>query len=116
MWPVFVFLKELLLRDVSYQEILNVHSWMILLCWRNYSRLRFKSAEYYIYIYIYIYIYSHRRQTVSFYQNTSGWLDTQDARSRDRNQSNFTLDYVSDHSSTKQTKLAKGILRYFFYF
>ena len=43
-----------------------------------------------IYI-IYIYIIIHR-QTVSFYQNSSVWLDTQDARSRDRNPSNFTLD------------------------
>ena len=42
-------------------------------------------------IYIYIYIVIHR-QTVSFYQNSSVWLDTQDARSRDRNPSNFTLD------------------------
>ena len=45
----------------------------------------------YIYIYIYIYIVIHR-QTVLFYQNSSVWRDTQDARSRDRNQSNFTLD------------------------
>ena len=42
------------------------------------------------------YIVIHR-QTVSFYQNSSVWLDTQDARSRDRNPSNFTLDCVSDH-------------------
>ena len=42
-------------------------------------------------IYIYIYIVIHR-QSVSFYQNSSVWLDTQDARSRDRNASNFTLD------------------------
>ena len=41
---------------------------------------------------LYIYIVIHR-QTVSFYQNSSVWLDTQDARSRDRNPSNFTLDY-----------------------
>ena len=54
------------------------------------------------YIYIYIYIVIHR-QTVSFYQHSSVWLDTQDARSRDRNPSNFTLDYVSDHSATKRT-------------
>ena len=33
----------------------------------------------YIYIYIYIYIVIHR-QTVSFYQNSSVWLDTQDAK------------------------------------
>ena len=31
------------------------------------------------------------RQTVSFNQNSSVWLDTQDARSRDRNPSNFML-------------------------
>ena len=60
----------------------------------------------------YIYIVIHR-QTVSFYQKSSVWLDTQDARSWDRNPSNFTLDYVSDLSATKRTTLAKGILRYF---
>ena len=38
-----------------------------------------------------IYIVIHR-QTVSFYQNSSVWLDPQDARSRDRNPSNFTID------------------------
>ena len=31
--------------------------------------------EEYIYIYIYIYMVIHR-QTVSFYQNSSVWLDT----------------------------------------
>ena len=40
---------------------------------------------------IYIYIVIHR-QTVSFYQKSSVWLDTQDARNQDRNPSNFTLD------------------------
>ena len=65
-----------------------------------------------LYIYIYIYIVIHR-QTVSFYKNSSVWLDTQEARSRDQNSSNFTLDCVSDLSATKQTTLAKGILRYF---
>ena len=54
------------------------------------SHYRFNMSVY-IYIYIYIYIVIHR-QTVSFYQNSSVWLDTQDARSRDRNPSNFTLD------------------------
>ena len=29
---------------------------------------------------------------VSFYQNSSVWLDTQDAQSRDWDPSNFTLD------------------------
>ena len=65
-----------------------------------------------IYIYIYIYIVIHR-QTVLFYQNSSVWLDTQDAQSWDRNSSKFTLDWVSDLSATKRTTLAKGILRYF---
>ena len=41
-----------------------------------------------------VYIVIHR-QTVSFYQNSSVWLDTQDARSRDQNPSNFTLDFLS---------------------
>ena len=68
----------------------------------------------YIYIYIYTYIVIHR-QTVSFNQNSSVWLDTQDARSRDRNPSNFTLVCVSDHSATNRTTLAKGILRYFYF-
>ena len=53
------------------------------------------------------------RQTVSFYQNSSVWLDSQDARSRDRNPSNFTLDKVSDLSATKRTTLAKGIFKVF---
>ena len=35
---------------------------------------------YKLYIYIYIYIVIHR-QTISFYQNSSVWLDTLDARS-----------------------------------
>ena len=38
-----------------------------------------------------MYIVIHR-QTVLFYQNSSVWLDMQDARSRDQNLSNFTLD------------------------
>ena len=68
-----------------------------------------------VWVYIYIYIVFHR-QTVSFYQNSSVWLDTQDDRSQDRNPSNFTLDCDSDYSSTKRTTLAKGILRYFYFF
>ena len=67
-----------------------------------------------IYIYIYIYIVIHR-QTVSFYQNASMWLDTQDARSRDRNPSNFTLDCVTDHSATKWTTLEKGNFKVFLF-
>ena len=52
-------------------------------------------------------------QTVLFYQNSSEWLDTQDARSQDRNPSNFTLDKVSDLLATKRTTLAKGIYKVF---
>ena len=42
-----------------------------------------------VYIYIYIYIYIHR-QTLSFYHNSSGWLNTLDTSSWDRNPSDFT--------------------------
>ena len=65
-----------------------------------------------IYIYIYIYIVIHR-QTVSFYQNSSVWLDAQDARDRDGNPSNFTLYYVSDRSANKRTTKAKGMFKVF---
>ena len=65
-----------------------------------------------MYVCMYVCTVIHR-QTVSFYQNSSVWLDTQDARSR--NPSNFTLDCDSDYSSTKRTTLAKGILRYFYF-
>ena len=64
----------------------------------------------YIYIYIYIYIFIHR-QTVSFYQNSSVWLDTYDTQSWDRNPSNFMLELVSDRSANKRTTLAKGIFK-----
>ena len=56
---------------------------------------------------LHIYIY------IVIYQNSSVWLDTQDARSRDRNPSNFTLDCDSGHSATKRTTLAKRILMSF---
>ena len=38
-----------------------------------------------IYIYIYIYIYTSTDRSVSFYQNSSVWLDRLDSRSWDRN-------------------------------
>ena len=53
------------------------------------------------------------RQTVSSYQNSSAWLDTYDAWSRDRNPSKFTLDLVSDRSANKCTTLTKGFIRYY---
>ena len=46
------------------------------------SVLSVRLDDIYIYIYIYIVI---QRQTVSFYQNTSVWLDRLDFRSWDRN-------------------------------
>ena len=57
-----------------------------------------------------IYIVIHR-QIVSFYQNSSVWLDTWDARSRDRNPFNFTFDSVLDRSANKRTTLAQGIFK-----
>ena len=82
---------------------------------RQISSSSFKNVICKLCIYkLHIYIVIHR-QTVSFYQNSSVWLDTQDARSWDRNPSNFTIDCVSDHSATKRTTLAKGILRYFLF-
>ena len=56
---------------------------------------------------IYIYIYCHP-QTDCFVLSE---LFTLDARSRDRNPSNFTLDLVSDHSANKRSTLAKGIFK-----
>ena len=39
-------------------------------------------------VYMYIFIGIHR-QTVSLYHNSSVWLDTRDAPSRDRNPHNY---------------------------
>ena len=104
---MFLLRSLLLLKSHEYMSVLVVLYVLVLL---NAANTHFI----YIYIYIYIYIVIHR-QTVSFYQNSSVWLDTQTARSRDRNPSNFTLDFNSDHSSTKRTTLAKGISRYFLF-
>ena len=64
----------------------------------------------YMYIYIYIYILS---STYRLFRSirTLVWVDTEDARSRDRNPSNFTLELVSNHSANKCTTLAKGIFK-----
>ena len=84
--------------------------------WVNYEKLVFKNCEsiFSTKSYIYIYIVIHR-QTASFYQNSSVWLDTQDARSRNRNPSNFTIDKGFRPHNHKQTTLAKGIFRYFMF-
>ena len=58
-----------------------------------------------------IYIYIVHGQIVSFYQNSSVWLDAQDAWSQDRNPFDFTLDLVSDCSANKRITLAKGFIR-----
>ena len=67
----------------------------IFICFYDFKTLFkaiFKFCTYHkIFTHIYIYILSSTN-TVSFYQNSSVWLDTQDAWSRDRNPSNFTLD------------------------
>ena len=64
-------------------------------------------------IYIYIYIVIHR-QTVSFYRNSSVWLDTQDAQSRDRDPSNFTLDKFQTTRSPSGPRWLREFLRYLF--
>ena len=63
-------------------------------------------------MYICIYIVIHR-QTVSFYQNSSVWLDTQDARNRDRNPSNFTLDWFQTCRPPSGSRWLREFLRYF---
>ena len=59
MWPVLVFLKEMIalwckLHWALYQENLNVHWIIFFLSWWYYSRLWFNWTEWYIYTYIYI--------------------------------------------------------------
>ena len=58
---------------------------------------------------IYIYIYSHP-QIVSLYHNSSLWLDTEDAWSRDQNRLNLTLDLVSYRLAIKRTTSARELL------
>ena len=92
-------------------NILNFHEFMIVLnsCTKKSLHTHWR---HHLYTHIYIYIVN-QRQAVSFYQNSSVWLHTQDARSRDRNPSNFTLDKVLDFSANKRPTLAKGILKVF---
>ena len=61
--------------------------------------------------YAYIYVVIHR-QTVSLYQNSSVWLDTQNASSWDQNPPNFTLDLVSYRSaiSTNYKGASGGVM------
>ena len=76
----------------------------------------FKNPIYKICIYksfIYIYIVIHI-QTVSLYPNSSVWLDTQDAASRDRNPPNFTLNIVSNRSVISTTYASSGIITHLY--
>ena len=88
----------------------------------------FKNIYIYIYIYIYmcvciyiyvciciyiykIYIYI---QTFLFYQNSSVWLDMQDARSRDRNRPTLRLTKSQLSRSTRGPGWLREFLRYLF--
>ena len=59
-------------------------------------------------IYIYIYIVIHR-QTVSFYQNSSVWLDRQDSRNWDRNLAEWNSNSRFYHSATRKPEQVKEI-------
>ena len=81
-------------RYVNYSDIqvlMMVTETETLMSTLNHNKFTYLDYVFFCYLHIYIYIVIHR-QTVSFYQNSSVWLDPQDARSRDRNPSNFTID------------------------
>ena len=61
----------------------------------------------YIYIYIYIYILSSTDRCVSFYQNSSVWLDRLDSRSWDRNPVDSNANPRFYHSATRKPAPAK---------
>ena len=61
----------------------------------------------YIYIYIYIYILSSTDRSVSFYQNSSVWLDGLDSRSWDRNPVDSNANPRFYHSAMRNPTLAK---------
>ena len=69
---------------------------------------QFYSSTLCVYIYIYIYILSSTNRLFRFYHDSSVWLDTEDAWSRDRNPPNFSLD-LSDRSANKSTTLDKEL-------
>ena len=77
--PVHVYYANAVQKKAS----LNVCGWICSgTIWIHY-------VNKYVYIYIYIYIVIHR-QIVSFYHNSSMWLDTRDAPTRDWNPPNFS--------------------------
>ena len=63
----------------------------------------------YIYIYIYIYILSSTDRPVSFYQNSSVWLDRLDSRSWDRNSVDSNANPRFYHSATRKLAQVKEI-------
>ena len=87
------------------------HLYIYLHIWVNIDAL---FSYFYIqsYIYIYIYIVIHR-QSVSLYQNSSIWLDTQDASNWDRNPPNFTLDLISNSSAISTTCIRFRLFSFF---
>ena len=54
------------------------------------------------------------RQTVLMYENSSVWLDTQDASSWDRKPPNFTLDLVSNPSAFSVTYVSSGMITHLY--
>ena len=54
------------------------------------------------YIYIYIYVLSSTDRPVSFYQNSSVWLDRLDSRSWDRNLADWNANPRFYHSATRK--------------
>ena len=71
---------------------------------KYYSYIYIHVCVRYIYIYIYIYILSSTDRSVSFYQNSSVWLDRQDSRSRDRSPVNANAIPRSYHSATRASE------------
>ena len=67
---------------------------------------RIKQIDIYIYIYMYIYIVIHW-QTVSFYQNSSVWLDRVYSRSWERNLADCK---ANPRVLYEETNVSKGIL------
>ena len=76
-------------------------------------RYRKHIANWYFYLYIYIVIH---RQNVSLYHNSSVWLDTRGARSRDRNPTDFYANRKFYCTATKQFSVRKGILTHMYHF
>ena len=73
------------------------------------SYIFFVSLHIYIYIYIYIYILSSTDRSVSFYLNSSVWLDRLDSRSWDRNPVDSNANPGFSHAASRKLAQAKKI-------